>query len=229
MRVRLSLVIFSFFGFIVVGLDHVLKDASESELLVWQDEAKPSLYHGMSVPIGEVGKASQVLVKVDWHYVRNPVGLPGLERWASPSISFLIQSIVVIFIMVFSAFMVISGYVGRSWLRSAGLPLIVTGALGNLVDRFRWPYVVDYIGVDIQGSPPVVVRSFLSKFASIGITDIAEQAWYLQVPRFNLSDLAIAIGVLLVGVGVFWTKDSWSSHGYKPSATERDAERVGTL
>jgi signal peptidase II len=56
-------------------------------------------------------------------------------------------------------------------LQSAGLMLIVSGALGNAIDRIRFGYVVDFIGVHWK------------------------DAWF---PAFNVADSCITIGAGLI-------------------------------
>ncbi len=69
----------------------------------------------------------------------------------------------------------------RDHLRLAALTLVISGAIGNLIDRIRWDQgVVDFIG-------PV----------SLGFMD-----W----PIFNVADMAISCGAVLLGVS-FWQED----------------------
>lgn len=63
-----------------------------------------------------------------------------------------------------------------------GLGLILGGALGNIVDRVRFGYVVDFIDFHIGGFRPFLV--------------------------FNLADAAITIGVLLLLARAFFTRDA---------------------
>ncbi|MGK3983510.1 signal peptidase II [Sorangium sp. So ce136] len=58
-----------------------------------------------------------------------------------------------------------------------GLPLVLGGALGNLVDRIRYGYVVDFIQV-----------RFTPEFV-----------W----PTFNVADIAIVVGVGLMAIDMF--------------------------
>ena len=64
----------------------------------------------------------------------------------------------------------------RDWLTRLGLALILGGAIGNLVDRVRLGYVVDFIDVHYQG-------------------------WHY--PAFNIADSAITCGVALLILDVF--------------------------
>lgn len=59
----------------------------------------------------------------------------------------------------------------REWLTGLGLALILGGAIGNLVDRIRLGYVVDFIDFHIGG-------------------------WHY--PAFNVADSAITCGVILL-------------------------------
>ena len=56
-----------------------------------------------------------------------------------------------------------------------GLHLILGGAIGNLIDRFRWGYVVDFLDVYITWGG-------------------REHHW----PAFNVADSAICIGIVLL-------------------------------
>jgi len=64
----------------------------------------------------------------------------------------------------------VTGYGGR--LFAIGVPLITSGALGNLIDRFRYGYVVDFIRFHIRDS----------------------FVW----PTFNVADITITVGVALL-------------------------------
>jgi len=64
----------------------------------------------------------------------------------------------------------------REWLTGLGLALVLGGAVGNLVDRVRLGYVVDFIDVHFSG-------------------------WHY--PAFNVADSAITCGVALLVIDVF--------------------------
>lgn len=67
----------------------------------------------------------------------------------------------------------------RDWLMKWGLPLALGGAVGNLVDRIRRGYVVD----------------FLHAYASWGGR---ERHW----PTFNVADIWIVVGVVLMAISL---------------------------
>lgn len=64
-----------------------------------------------------------------------------------------------------------------------GLPLVLGGALGNLIDRIRYNSVIDFINVHIK------IGSF-------------EYTW----PTFNVADIAICVGVGLMAVDMFTSR-----------------------
>lgn len=64
-----------------------------------------------------------------------------------------------------------------------GLPLALGGAIGNLVDRIRYGYVIDFIDVYVKGSGH-------------------EHHW----PTFNVADIAIVVGVLLMGLDMLFSR-----------------------
>jgi signal peptidase II len=64
-----------------------------------------------------------------------------------------------------------------------GLPLVLGGALGNVLDRIRYGHVIDFIDVH------VVYRNI-------------ERHW----PTFNVADIAICVGVGLMAVDMFTSK-----------------------
>ncbi|MBI4950976.1 MAG: signal peptidase II [Myxococcales bacterium] len=65
-----------------------------------------------------------------------------------------------------------------------GLPLVLGGALGNLIDRIRYGFVVDFIDFFVarEGRP----------------------AWHW--PTFNVADIAIVMGVALMAIDMFTSR-----------------------
>ncbi|MCC6556931.1 MAG: signal peptidase II [Polyangiaceae bacterium] len=74
-----------------------------------------------------------------------------------------------------------------------GLPLALGGAIGNLVDRIRYGWVIDFIDAYITRGG-------------------REQHW----PTFNVADIAIVVGVGLMGVDMV-------AHARRARAAERSA------
>jgi signal peptidase II len=68
----------------------------------------------------------------------------------------------------------------EQWALKWGLPLVLGGAIGNLVDRIRYGYVVDFIDVTLT-------KTF---------------RW----PTFNVADIAIVAGVALMAIDMFTSR-----------------------
>jgi signal peptidase II len=101
---------------------------------------------------------------------------------------FLLISIVAILFIVSLYRRLAPGQVALKW----GLPLVLGGALGNLVDRVRYGHVVDFIQIFYLGP--------------------SRDPW----PTFNVADIAICVGVGLMAIDMFTTRKSASGKGPAP-------------
>ncbi len=81
----------------------------------------------------------------------------------------------------------------EQWALKWGLPLVLGGALGNLVNRIQYNYVVDFI--DVSGD---LIRKLNRLFGS------STNHW----PTFNVADIAIVVGVGLMAVDMFTPRKS---------------------
>lgn len=75
--------------------------------------------------------------------------------------------------LLVAAFIIVTlwrGSAGSSWM-AAALALVLGGAVGNLVDRVRWGYVVDFVYLNYE-------------------------QWYW--PAFNVADMAISVGAVML-------------------------------
>jgi signal peptidase II len=106
----------------------------------------------------------------DLTYVQNSGAAFGLFASVDSSVKAIVLNSVAVLV-----FLIVSGYALRSSHKSVrlqvGLALILGGAVGNLLDRVRFTYVVDFLDFSISG-----------------------HHW----PAFNLADSAICIGVALL-------------------------------
>lgn len=92
----------------------------------------------------------------------------GWQRWALSALAAAISVALVVWLARLRA---------GDWRLALPLALILAGAVGNLIDRVRWGYVVDFIDV----------------YAVIG-----DQAWHW--PAFNVADSAITVGAVALAV-----------------------------
>jgi signal peptidase II len=106
----------------------------------------------------------------DLTYVRNTGAAFGLFASVDSSVKAIFLNSIAIVV-----FLIVSGYALRSSHKSVrlqvGLALILGGAVGNLLDRVRFGYVVDFLDFSVSG-----------------------HHW----PAFNIADSAICIGVGLL-------------------------------
>lgn len=163
-----------------IGLDQVSKWHAQSTLMVWTDHSDPSLYQGQRLPLvsaGDMDSApSRPYLYLGLNYVRN-LG----AAWGA--LSTLPDVIRVPFFYAVTVFAVI---IITLYLRSTpphhrvatfALGLIMSGALGNFIDRLRYGYVIDWIDV---------------RWNLLG--------WRYDFPNFNIADSAISVGVSLLMV-----------------------------
>jgi signal peptidase II len=106
----------------------------------------------------------------DLTYVQNSGAAFGLFASVDSSVKAIVLNSVAVLV-----FLIVSAYALRSSHKSirlqVGLALILGGAVGNLLDRVRFTYVVDFLDFSISG-----------------------HHW----PAFNVADSAICVGVALL-------------------------------
>ncbi len=149
----------------------------------WAEEALAAERVGESPPVcepDEFGRVAMQRVRAEsivvvegyvmYRYAENCGAAFGLLRDAPP----LARKVVFGFaaaaasLVLFVMFIRGRGQVFFAW----SVPMIVSGALGNLVDRARYGYVVDFIRVHLQDGP--------------------------EWPTFNIADIGITVGVILL-------------------------------
>jgi signal peptidase II len=82
------------------------------------------------------------------------------------------------------------------WALKWGLPLVLGGALGNLIDRIRYGHVIDFI--DMYAGAGGFVDGLIQKFFG----PMREYHW----PTYNVADIAIVAGVVLMAVDMFMSR-----------------------
>ena len=120
-------------------------------------------------------------------FVLNPGGVFG-SKLGSQNFYTLI-SILAIIVVSWLFFKTKSG---EAWLRT-GLCMVIGGAVGNLIDRFRFGEVVDFLDFDFFN-----INLPSSKVLFFNFPGFSIDRW----PVFNLADSFVLIGVVLI-IAVF--------------------------
>ncbi len=125
----------------------------------------------------------------------NRGGAWGLLQNESESVRrpfFLLVSVVAIAFIVSLYRKLAPGQTALRW----GLPLVLGGALGNLVDRIRYGHVIDFIDMYIGNGTKL--DALVEKVSG----PMREYHW----PTYNIADIAIVAGVILMGVDMFTSR-----------------------
>ena len=159
-----------------VGLDQLTKVHAQNTLMVWSHETDPALYRGMRYPIAAIGDepGGGQYISLNINYVRNEGAAWGFmanmnDTYRVPFF-FAITIVAVMFLFYYFRMTPPEHRIVRY-----GLALVLSGAIGNFIDRVRLGYVIDWIDVhwDLLG-------------------------WRYFFPNFNVADSAICIGVFLL-------------------------------
>jgi len=142
-------------------------------------------------------------LSMDFIFAKNKGGAWGLLQNETEALRrpfFLIVSVAAIVFIVLLYRKLQPGQTALKW----GLPLVLGGALGNLVDRIRYGWVIDFIDIYITNpsGPP--------------------SHW----PTFNVADIAICVGVLLMAVDMFTSRKSAGAAHSAGEPSHRDGQTV---
>lgn len=85
----------------------------------------------------------------------------------------------------------------RQYALKWGLPLVLGGALGNVFDRIRYGYVIDFIDYRAEW-----IRKFNELIAKYYPKHIVTDHW----PTFNVADIAICVGVALMAIDMLTSR-----------------------
>jgi signal peptidase II len=163
-----------------VGLDQSSKMQAERELMHSTHETNLKIYRGKQVPIGVLGQMQSPTgephpyVYLGLNYVRNQGAAWGALSEVSDKVRIpFFYAVTVIAIFVIGLYFKNTPYHHKT--ARFALILVLSGAFGNLIDRVRLGYVIDWIDVrwDLLG-------------------------WAYRFPNFNLADSAITMGMILL-------------------------------
>ena len=162
-----------------IGLDQVTKLHAQDRLMRWSDDKDPALYQGQRYPLYSAGSplsndGSKFYFALSTNYVRNLGAawgaLAGLPNGVRVPFFYLVTILAVVIIIVY-----MRSTPAHHRLAIFALALILSGAIGNFLDRLRLGYVIDWIDV---------------RWNLIG--------WRYDFPNFNFADSCITVGVILL-------------------------------
>lgn len=170
---KLSIICLTLMVLGCIGLDQVTKVHAQNELMTWTDDTDPGLYQGRRFPIWATGVPDDgsFYLSLSTNYVRNLGAawgaLSDLPDGIRTPFFYLVTLIAVIVIGVYMRSTPL-----HHRLAIFALTLILSGAIGNFIDRIRLGYVIDWIDV---------------RWNILG--------WRYDFPNFNIADSAITVGV----------------------------------
>ena len=186
-RVMLSIVALAFVVIGSVGMDQVTKVVAESNLKLWSHDTDLRQYRGQRQLVGQFGQWSEPgsleatpYVAFSFNYVRNQGAAWGVLSDVRDSIR-----IPFFYVVTLAAVIMILMYIRSTPLHHRlaryALTLVLSGAIGNLLDRVRLGYVIDFI--DVRWILPIPGT---------------DSAWRYSFPNFNWADSCITVGVSLL-------------------------------
>jgi signal peptidase II len=165
-----------------VGFDQATKVAAEENLMKSSHGSDLRVYTGRQLPLGTIGTfegkygGDGPYVYFGLNYVRNLGAAWGALANANDKFRvpffFAISAVAALVIIVLFRKTASDRQVARF-----AMILILSGAAGNLIDRIRVGYVIDWIDF---------------RWSVLG--------WKYNFPNFNLADAAITAGVIILGV-----------------------------
>lgn len=173
--------------------------------------------HTLEKPMGSGdGIAAPIVINSAFQFLlaRNRGGAWGLLQNASESVRrpfFLIISLAAIAFIVYLYRRVHVRQHALKW----GLPLVLGGAIGNLVDRIRYGWVIDFI--DYRAGWVEGLNRIIAKLSS---SHTVTDHW----PTFNVADIAICIGVGLMAIDMFTSRRDTAAAAPPPSEAAPPSE-----
>jgi len=159
--------------------------------IVAADQASKAWILGRLGPNGDTNQIKIIPGFLRFIYVENSGAAFGLFQGKSPILTILAMLVIAFLIVYFR-----HAIAQSRWL-SLALGLQLGGALGNVIDRFRHGFVVDFVNVP---------------------------KW----PTFNVSDSAITIGVIMLGLYLI-TRDTVSTDVPQSDAGSRTGKPIGDV
>lgn len=163
-----------------VALDQISKHQVHSTMVEWEDPGNPELFRGRFIHVGTLGSETPVpgetpfFIKFKIQYARNWGAafsmLQSLNAKYRVPFFYAVTFIAVIMIALYLRSTPFAHHFTR-----LGLIMILSGAVGNFIDRVRYGYVVDFLDFS---------------WNLFG--------WRHDFAIFNVADVAINIGVIML-------------------------------
>ncbi|MGE0174836.1 MAG: signal peptidase II [Oligoflexales bacterium] len=160
-----------------VALDQVTKAHAQKSLLVYSDPTNLDFFQGKSYPVGSVGKDSpdtSFWVNLKWQYSRNRGAAFSMLSELRDSVRVPFFYGVTVLAVIVIAFYLRSTPFHHHFTR-VGLIMILSGAVGNFLDRLQHGYVIDFVDVD---------------WNILG--------WQHDFAIFNVADVCINVGLIFI-------------------------------
>ena len=171
----------------LVGLDQVTKIKAENTLMTYEDPEETRAYQGRRYPVKDYGslpegqaKWSDFFISFNFNYVRNHGAAWGFLSDLPDSVRDPFFYLVTLFATCMVIYFFLTTPVAFKVPRFA-LLLVFSGAIGNVIDRVRIGYVIDWIDI---------------RWLILG--------WRYPYPNFNVADSCISIGVAILLVDLIF-------------------------
>ncbi len=152
----------------------------------------------------------------------NPGGAWGLLHEESSSIRvpfFILVSVVAIAFIVSLYRKLAPDQAALRW----GLPLVLGGALGNLIDRIRYQHVIDFIDMyTLPGTTMDRAITAIPAFIRVKLFGPGVGLGY-HWPTYNIADIAIVVGVVLMAVDMFQSRKAEKKAAAEKAAAQPPA------
>jgi signal peptidase II len=196
-----------FFGLVLI--DQTTKFHSEKAFMAWSDETDLRSFRSTSTRIFEIGVSPAVAsdsleresltptknwLDLQLTYVRNPGAAWGSFGNLPDSFRLALFYGITIFVTGFILYLLKTSHSGQRLTRTA-LIFILSGAVGNVIDRLLLTYVIDWIHFH---------------WLIFG--------WEYSFPVFNVADIAINVGVALMLIDILVTEIQLKNYGKKQIA-----------
>lgn len=204
----------------LVAADIGTKEWAESALSVERTGARPAICESDEdgyIRYQRARRPGRVIIEdyFELEYAENCGAAFGLLRDAPRQVRTAVFGVAAIAATLVLLGLFIRGR-GGPWF-AWSVPLVVSGALGNLIDRVRYGYVVDFIHVHWRDV----------------VLDLHFFELPLDYPTFNVADIAITIGVILLLIDGFRREeakkdDAKADHGGREHVdTKLDKKKAG--